>query len=295
MKITIAGSLGNISKPLAQTLIAEGHDVTIISSQEARRSDIEALGAKAAIGSIDDADFLTSAFSGADAVYTMTPPNLGGQNIKAHTAAAGEALAEAIRRSGVKRAVMLSSIGADQPDGNGPIGGLYAVEQRFRQLKDVAITFLRAGYFYYNSFNDIPLIKHQHIVGGNYPATTKIPLVHPKDIAAAAADFLQQKIEGHEVRYVVSDYRTSAEIAKALGTATGQPELPWVEFTDEQSLEGMKGAGVPAEIAGLYTEMGAGFRKGNIPAHFISEGAPVTGKIKLEEFAKEFAERYKLQ
>lgn len=292
MNITIAGSLGNISKPLAQSLIAGGHQVTVISSRDARRGDIEALGAKAAIGSIDDVGFLTSAFSGADAVYTMTPPNLGGQNIKAHTAAAGEALAEAIRRSGVKRVVMLSSIGADHPEGNGPIGGLYAVEQSYQQLKEVAVTYLRAGYFYINSFNDIPLIKHQDILGGNYPAGTKIPLVHPEDIATAAAKALQEPGNGHEVRYVVSDYRTAAEIATALGTAVGKPGLPWVEFTDEQSLEGMKGAGVPEEIAGLYTEMGAGFRKGIIPADFIKQGAPVTGAIKLEEFAKEFAARY---
>lgn len=292
MKITIAGSLGNISKPLAQSLISAGHRITVISSQEARRADIEVLGAKAAIGSVNDVNFLTAAFSGADAVYTMTPPNLGGQNIKANMAVAGEAFAEAIRRNGVKRVVMLSSIGADLPEGNGPIGGLYPIEQTYLKLDNVAVTFLRAGYFYTNSFNDIPLIRHQHIVGGNYPARTKIPLVHPRDIAAAAAKALQEPGNGHEVRYIVSDLRTPAEIAKVLGTAVGQPELPWIEFTDEQALQGMQQAGIPAEIAGLYAEMGAGFRNGIIPADFIRQGAPVTGTTKLEDFAKEFAARF---
>ena len=32
MKITLTGSLGNISKPLAEILIKNGHEVTIISS-----------------------------------------------------------------------------------------------------------------------------------------------------------------------------------------------------------------------------------------------------------------------
>ncbi len=49
MKITVTGSLGNISKPLAQELIAKGHDLTIISSKAEKQQEIEALGAKAAV------------------------------------------------------------------------------------------------------------------------------------------------------------------------------------------------------------------------------------------------------
>lgn len=71
MKITVTGSLGNISKPLAETLVKAGHEVTIVSSSEDKRQAIESLGAKAAIGSVGDAVFLTQAFTGADAVYTM--------------------------------------------------------------------------------------------------------------------------------------------------------------------------------------------------------------------------------
>jgi Trk K+ transport system NAD-binding subunit len=61
MKITLTGSLGNISKPLAEILIKNGHEVTIISSDSKKVSDIEALGAKAAIGSVSDVSFLTQA------------------------------------------------------------------------------------------------------------------------------------------------------------------------------------------------------------------------------------------
>ena len=49
MKITITGSLGNISKPLAKQLIKAGHQLTIISSSADKVAAIEALGATAAI------------------------------------------------------------------------------------------------------------------------------------------------------------------------------------------------------------------------------------------------------
>lgn len=292
MKITITGSLGNIGKPLTQKLTAAGHQVTVISSNADRQSEIEALGAKAAIGSVNDAAFLESAFTGADAVYTMTPPNLGGQNVIANTVAAGKALAEAITKSGVGRVVMLSSIGADQPSGTGPIAGLYHIEQLFDELENVSVTYLRAGYFYNNFFNDIPLIKGAGITGSNFPGSIQIPLVYPSDIAAAVAEELVKLPEGKNVQYIVSDVKTGEEVAKAFGAAIGKPELPWVEFTDEQALGGMLQAGLPEEIAGLYVEMGSGFRNGSIPADFLQQGAPVNGATKLEQFAQTFAARF---
>ena len=76
MNSIVTGSLGNISKPLATELVQQGHAVTVISSQPAKQADIEALGTRAAIGSLEDADFLARTFAGADAVYAMVPPTL---------------------------------------------------------------------------------------------------------------------------------------------------------------------------------------------------------------------------
>jgi uncharacterized protein YbjT (DUF2867 family) len=289
MKITVTGSLGNIGKNLIPILTGAGHEVTAISSNIKRKADIEALGAKAAIGLVSDTNFLTAAFSGADAIFAMTPPNLGGSHIIENTTNAGKAFAAAITASGVKKVVMLSSIGADVPGGTGPIEGLYYIEQIYSQLEDVSVTFLRAGYFYTNYYNDIPLIKNAGIIGSNFPATALIPLVHPADIAAAAAEELQQTATGNKVRYIVSDYRPAADLASTFGAAIGKPELPWVAFNDEEALQGMVQAGVPEEIAGLYTSMGAAIRNGAIQQDFIQTGAPVTGTIKLEDFAKEYA------
>lgn len=75
MKIVITGSFGNISKPLTQALVQKGHLVTVVSSNAERQKDIEALGAKPAIGSLENPEFLATVFAGADAVYCMVPPN----------------------------------------------------------------------------------------------------------------------------------------------------------------------------------------------------------------------------
>lgn len=292
MKITISGSLGNIGKSLALKLIASGHEVTVISSSKDRKDAIETLGAKAAIGSVDDVAFLKTAFEKAEAVFAMTPPNMGGSSIIKNTTAAGQAFATAIIAAGVKRVVMLSSIGADLPGGNGPIAGLHNIEKIYETLENVSVTFLRAGFFYTNLYNDVAMIKGAGIIGSNYPSTTIMPFVHPEDIANAAAEELVKTFSEKNIRYIISDVRTPNDVAKTLGLAIDKPELPWVEFTDEQALGGMKQAGLPDEIAGLYLEMGSGLRNGTIVNDFLSNKIAVDGKIKLEDFAKEFASKF---
>src|SRR5437879_4622260 len=90
MKITITGALANIGKPLSEILIKNGHHLTIISNDSQKAKEIEALGAKAAIGSVADVAFLTKAFQNADAIYTMVPPNWGVTDYRQYIAQIGE-------------------------------------------------------------------------------------------------------------------------------------------------------------------------------------------------------------
>jgi hypothetical protein len=65
-----------------------------------------------------------------------------------------------------------------------------------------------------------------------------------------------------------------------------------VEFTDEQAHEGLKQAGMSDEFAGLFTDMGRGFRLGAIQEDFNKAGSPVDGKIRLEVFAAVLSARH---
>lgn len=292
MNFTITGSLGNISKPLAETLIAAGHQVTIISSNAGKVKAIEELGATAAIGSVEDVAFLTSAFSDKDAVYTMVPPNFGASNIREFIAGVGEKYVEAIKASGVKRVINLSSIGAHLDGGTGPISGLHDVEQSFDKLDEVAVKHLRPGFFYVNFFGNIDMIKHAGILGSNYGPETPLVLVHPNDIAAAAAEELQEVFTGKSVRYITSDERATANIASILGSAIGKPELPWIGFNDEDALKGMLQAGLPEVMAKSYVEMGDAIRSGKLFGHYLNHKPSSFGKVKLEDFAVEFAKAF---
>jgi len=293
MQYVISGSLGNISKPLAERLVAAGHNVTVISSKADKVAQIEAIGAKAAIGSVEDIFFLTNAFTGADAVYTMVPPNFGSGNWKKYIASVGEKYAAAIQASGVKNVVNLSSIGAHMADGCGPVSGLFFAEKALNALPDVNVKHLRPGFFYPNFLANIGMIKHMGIIGGNYGEGTKLVLVHPDDIAEAAAEeLLGLSFSGKSVRYVTSDEKTTDEVAAILGKAIGKPELPWINFKDEDTVAGMTQAGLSLEIAENYAEMGAAMRSGEMASDYLLHRPDVFGKTKLEAFAPVFAAVY---
>jgi uncharacterized protein YbjT (DUF2867 family) len=293
MKFIVTGSLGNISKPLAEKLIAAGHSVTVVSSKADKIAQIEALGAKAAIGSIEDVDFLAKTFAGADAVYTMVPPNFGADNWKKYIAGIGENYAEAIHAAGVKNVVNLSSIGAHMPEGCGPVSGLFFVEKALNALETVNVKHLRPGFFYTNFLANIGMVKHMDIIGGNYGENATLVLVHPENIAEVAAEeLLNLSFKGKSLRYIVSEEKTTQEVAATLGKAIGKPDLPWINFRDEETMGGMLQAGVPEEIAKNYAEMGAAIRSGEMDSDYRKNKPAVFGKTKLEDFAPVFAAVY---
>lgn len=292
MKIVLTGSLGNISKPLTQILVQKGHSVTVVSSNTERQNEIEALGATAAIGSIEDVDFLAATFKTADILYCMIPPN-GYFNpdldLRIYYRKIANNYAKAIQQSEVKRVVQLSTIGAHTDKGNGILAYGYDVENILKQLpEDVSIKFMRPVGFYTNMFAYIPTIKSQNAIVQNYGGDKKEPWVSPLDIATVIAEEMEKSFNGREIRYIASDEVSPNEVAQILGETIGKPDLKWLEIPDEQMLTGMKAAGMNPEIAKGLVEMNAG-RRSDILYEDYNQHKPTLGKVKLKEFAKEFA------
>jgi uncharacterized protein YbjT (DUF2867 family) len=300
MNIVITGSLGHISKPLAHTLLQKGHTVTIISSKAERRQDIEGIGAKAAIGTMEDAAFLSRAFAGADIVYAMealpshsfTDPDF---NVRAAICEIANSYKTAIEQAGVKRVVHLSSIGAHTDTGNGILAFHYDAEQILNSLSaDVAIKIMRPVGFYYNLYAFLPVIRAQGAIVTNYGGDDKEPWVAPADIAAVIAEEMEKPFEGREIRYIASDEVSPNEVAQALGAAIGKPDLKWTAISDEQALNGLLAAGMDPQTAKGFVEMNAS-RRGGVLYQDYDLHRPAPGVVKLADFAKEFAIVYNQQ
>ncbi len=289
MKIIITGSLGNISKPLTQELIKNGNTVTVISSDDKKQNDIEALGANAAIGSVEDVDFLTETFKNADAVYCMIPPNFAATNQVDYYSKVASNYAKAIEQSGIKRVVDLSSYGAHLEKGTGFIVGSYHVEQTLNALSNVSVTHIRPGYFYYNLLHFVGMIKNHGFIASNFGDDDKLAMASPLDIATAIAEEIVKPVSDNKVRYVISDDRTCNEIATILGHTIDKPDLKWKTFTNEQVQTAMEARGMSAATASVMVELGDATHKGLLRVDYDLHKPTEMGKVKIEDFAKEFA------
>lgn len=293
MKVIVTGSLGHISKPLTRELAQKGHSVTVISSSPERQKDIEDLDATAAIGSLEDSRFLAANFSGADAVYCMVPPNNyfdHDLDLIEYYRRIGNNYAQAIEQSGVKRVVNLSSIGAHLDKGNGILLGAHDVENILNELsQDIAITHMRPTAFYYNLYGYVEMIKKEGFIAANYGAEDKVVWVSPIDIAAAIAEEILTPLAGRKVRYVASDELTCNETATILGEAVGKPDLKWIIIPGEQMQSGLEAAGMQPRIAAGLVEMYDSFHSGVLAEDYYRNRPAVMGKVKMTDFAKEFA------
>jgi uncharacterized protein YbjT (DUF2867 family) len=293
MKIVVTGSLGHISKPLAQELIKKGHSVTIVTSQQERKTAIGALGATAAVGNVEDPDFMTATFAGADLVYTMIPPGNfmdANYDVYGRVKAMMENYRQAITGAGIKRVVHLSSIGAHTDQGNGLLRLHYIAESTLKQLPaDVHLTFMRPTGFYYNLLGYIPLIRNQGFIAANYGQDDIAIWVAPADIATAIVEEIEKpSANSPAVRYVASEELACKETAHILGAAIGKPDLQWIKIPDQQMLDGLIARGMKPDIARGMVEM----YSNKAMYEDYHRHRPILGKTKLPEFAREFAAVY---
>ena len=294
MNIILTGSLGHISKPLSVGLIAKGHSVTVISSKKEKQNEIEALGAKAAIGSIEDVEFLTATFTGADIAYLMEPPfnffdhTIDMENYWLNIA---KNYKRAVQQSGVTRLVHLSSIGAHTDKGVGMLATHHAIENILNQLTAaVSIKTMRPVGFYYNMFAFIPAIQNAGVIIQNYGGDEKEPWVAPADVAEIIIEEMEAPFKDRSFRYIASDEISPNEVAGILGTAIGKPDLKWQMIPDDQFLANLLNVGFNPQAARGLTEMNAGRRNHLYDDYRLHR--PVLGKVKLTDFANQFAAVY---
>lgn len=298
MNIVLTGSLGNIGKPLTKALIEKGHTITVISSKTERKAEIEALGAIPAIGSIQDVRFLSETFTGADTVYLMEAwEGIGSIFDKDIDFLAGfkkiaENYKQAVEQAGVNRIIHLSSVGAHSDKGMGSLFVHYNVENILKTLPEtVAIKFMRPVGFFSNIYRWLPMIKSQGAIIQSYGGDKKEPWVSPLDIAAIIAEEMEKPFNGRTVHYLASEEVSPNEIAQSIGKAIGNPDLKWEVIPANKLLDQLLSAGVNEWIANGMVQMQKAQQSGSLYEDFYRH-KPKFGKVKLDDFAKEFAQNY---
>jgi uncharacterized protein YbjT (DUF2867 family) len=263
MVYVIAGVSGNTGSAAATALLDAGAKVRVVVRDATKGASWRQRGAEVAVADLGDADALTEALRGAQGAYLLIPPNMAAPDFRAYQKATGEAIVEAVRRSGVPHVAFLSSVGAQHPAGTGPIAGLYPVERGLAALTGTVSTFIRAAYFMENLGGSLGMLA-QGVVPTFAPAHVAFPMIATRDIGHLAAQVLCEGATKTSVIELSAAKNYSIDDAAAiLSTITGQA-VKAQTFPIEAMVPTLTGMGMPAGIAELYREMTAGMMTGHV-------------------------------
>jgi uncharacterized protein YbjT (DUF2867 family) len=139
----ILGASGHTGSIIADSLLLKGEKVRVMGRDAGRLERFVRKGAEAVTADVSDAAALTKAFNGAVAAYLMLPPVSSREDQERQS----DAIARAVKESGLRYAVHLSSYGAHVPEGTGPVAGLHSSEQKLSVISGLNVLHLRAAYF----------------------------------------------------------------------------------------------------------------------------------------------------
>ena len=285
--IVVLGATGKVGGKISEILLKEGHNLKLIAQTDDKLKKFGDMGAEVIPADITDVDVLTDAFKNADSAYVFTPPNFTATNYREFQRKVGDATIEAIKRSGIKYIVNLSSCGAHMHENNGLITGLAEQEVKLNQLKDVNVSHLRPAYFLDNALLNIPLIKGMGVNGSTADAEHQIPMVATKDIAVIAANHLVERdFQGKSVQPILGDRNYSfKELTGIIGKAIGKPDLQYVQFPIEQAKQAMIGQGLSADIANDIIGMETALKNGimNYEQRFAENSSPTSAEAFVKD------------
>ncbi|MFD3655106.1 NAD(P)H-binding protein [Streptomyces sp. NPDC058620] len=221
--IVVTGATGNVGRPLVQSLAAAGEQVTAVS-RGITAADVPE-GVRPIRADLAGPGSLRPVFEGADALFF-------------HDTGAGahlldpQAVLDAAKAGGVRRIVLLSSIGvASRADSDSHGGTGLALDHAVRQ-SGMDWTILRAGGFASNAYAWAEAVRTERTVAAPF-AGIGLPVVDPADIAEVAAVALREAGHAGQVHELTGPVLTTPrQQADALAEALGEP-VRFVELTRE--------------------------------------------------------------
>jgi uncharacterized protein YbjT (DUF2867 family) len=284
----ITGATGNTGSVVAEKLLAAGEKVRVVARDPKRLERFTQKGAESFIADATDTGALANAFAGAKAVYAMIPPDIASADVRAFQESVSDALRAAIEKNGIKYAVVLSSYGADQSQGTGPVAGLHSLEKKLEGLSGLNVLFMRAGYFMENLLPQAGVIQSFGSMAGPVKEGLPLPMIATRDIGAFAAEALLKLDFAGKSRHELQGARdvTYAEVAKIVGAAIGKADLTYRRVPALLLKPALKQSGMSSNMADLLLEMADALNSGHMKMREPRSAANTT-PTSLETFTAE--------
>jgi NAD(P)H dehydrogenase (quinone) len=283
----IMGVTGRVGGVVARTLLAAGQPVRAIARHAAKGRVWADRGCELTLASIENVADLTSAFSGADGVFVLVPPNFDPAPEFPEARAIAAALRAALDAARPSQVVYLSTIGAQASQSN--LLTQHTIIERALGELPMPITFLRPAWFMENCRWDVAPAREPGVIRSFLqPLDKPVPMVATADIGRVAAGLLREGWSDRRVVELEGPQRVAPnEIAAVFTRLFGRPvrmeAVPRESWEDLFRSQGMKNPIPRIRMLDGFNEGWIDFEGG--------EAGPVKGKVELETVLKDVVER----
>src|SRR6202035_3272638 len=249
----ILGASGNTGSIIENFLLSKGEKGRVMGRDAGRLQRFIRQGAEVSTADVSDAAALAKAFRGARAAYLLLPPITSREDQERES----DAIAKAVKESGLPYAVYLSSYGAQVPEGTRPVTGLHSSEQKLNAISGLNVLHLRAAYFMENNLAAISMIQGMGIFGHALLPDLKQPMAATRDVGQYAARRLfDLDFSGKQTRELLGERDLSMmEATAVIARGIGKPDLRYVQFPYDQVQQVLEQMGMAPKKAAVYIEM----------------------------------------
>lgn len=256
--IVVTTPTGQIGRPLVDELLANGSAVRVIV-RDASKLDAEVRDRVDVIeGSHSDPAVLDRAFTDADAVFWLVPPEFDADPKQRYVEFARLAIAAA-RAHDVSHIVGVSSAGHGWHTDAGLLTAAFDMDAEFEKWCNESGTSYRAlcmPWFMENMLRNVTSIRDDASYAATSAADQVLPAVATQDIAAVAAKLLTDRSwNGYDSVLVIGpDRLTPTEMAGVIGDVLGKT-VTYSQLPVDAAVAGMRSHGASEGLANAMEKM----------------------------------------
>lgn len=275
----VMGATGNVGGAVADTLLARGEAVTVLTRRPEHASAWRDKGARIVQADAEDVASLRAAFRMGKRAFLLNPPaDPTGDTDSTERRTIANILA-ALDGSGLEKVVAASTYGAQPGEGIGDLSTLWELEDGLRR-QSIPAAINRGAYYMTNWTGLADVVRQSGKLPSMFPADMPIPMVAPHDLGEAAADRLVSPLSDVGVVYVEGpELYTPSDVADAFAAALGRKIGLDVTERDRWE-ETFRSLGFSDAAARSFTRMTATI----VDSDFDRQATPRRGKVTLSEF-----------
>jgi uncharacterized protein YbjT (DUF2867 family) len=282
----IMGGTGHVGSATADSLLARGEAVTIVTRSAEHADEWRRKGADIAEADVEDVASLRAALRLGRRAFLLNPPADTSTDTDAVERRTVAKILAALEDSGLEKVVAESTGGAQPGDRIGDLNVLWELEQGL-QAKAIPAAFNRAAYYMSNWDGQLDRVRSTGELSTLFPADLALPMVAPRDLGEVAAARLVSSLDDTGVRYVEGPrLYSSNEVAAAFSKALGQPVKVKVTPRDQWK-QAFVGMGFSEAAAESYARMTAA----SIDEGFDLSDDPLRGSTTLDDYIADLVAR----